>query len=254
MTNVKRGRKPREFDKDEVDEIILSKLDELGGIRKKLNYYGVWKHNEELANDPTKYKRKNGESFNLYGYDFWAGNYGKKDAPKEPYFGKKRIDEIKSNSTVIIAGEEYTPDMQDLKVVVDEWCTKPIELSRRVCKLFQKDRDKISRLENERIKDKKKIEDLEKQLELFERGFASLFLNSSLPYNSLENVMVITKSNDSKVRNDLLNMFNGKSNLNRILSSVKSSPKSPETLENVISILDTQEVRKKRRSKIDEGL
>lgn len=257
MVEKKRGRKPREFDEDEVREIINSMLAELNGNKSKLNYHGVWKHNIELANNPTTYKRENGMSFKLYGYDFGAGSYPDKDSEsgeRIPYFGKKKIDEIKSTSTVIIAGEEFIFNMQDLKTLVEDWYSKPAELSRRLCKLFETDRNKIKHLEDESAQHLKKIHELETRLEMFEKGFSSLFLNSALPYNSLENVMSITKSKDDKVRDDLKNMFSGESNLNRILKGMKSSSTPQEKKENVINILETKDARKKRRDKLDDGL
>lgn len=71
----------REYDIEEVKEIVDLKLKELGGIKNKLTYNSVFQFNKKIANN-DKYKRSNGELFKLYGYDFWYGEYN-----GEPYYG-----------------------------------------------------------------------------------------------------------------------------------------------------------------------
>ena len=75
------ARAKREIDKEEIEEIILLKLEELGGRKSKLTANNVAKFSKEIANN-EKYKRKNGKLFNYYGYDIWAGRYKGQDARK----------------------------------------------------------------------------------------------------------------------------------------------------------------------------
>lgn len=238
-----------EFDEKEVEEIILLKLKELGGIKKKLSYNNVTEFNKKIANN-KEYQRANGELFNLYGYTFWAGNYNGED-----YYGKRKIDEIKNSSNVIIAGEEFNTEVQDIITVVNNFYQKPIILSNKLTKLFEKDRAKIKRLETENEKFKSQIESLNKKIESFEKGFATLFYNSYVGTNSLENVMSMSKPRDNVIHNELKSMFsNDESRLKSVLNIGNSTPKPVETENNIISIETTEEKKKKRRSKYADDL
>lgn len=101
------ARPQTKINKEEVDEIITLKLQELGGMKSKLTYNNVWNFNKKLCKENTK--RKNGEKFNLYGYTFWASEYNNK-----PYYGKKKIDEIKSSNSITLAGECFDIETDDI--------------------------------------------------------------------------------------------------------------------------------------------
>lgn len=240
------ARTKREFDIEEVNEIVNLKLRELGGIKSKLTYNSVFQFNKKIACN-SEYKKSNGELFTLYGYDFWASGYNGED-----YYGRKRIDEIKNNSNVQIVGEEYAPDMQDIITLVNDFHKKPDLLVKKLLRLFSRDKNKVKSLEQENTKLKKQNELLDKRIANFEKGLVTLFYNSSVPHNSLENVMNLTNSQDAIVRDQLLNMFDkNKSRLNSALN-IKESVSSPsvEDKNNIISIGIDEEVRQSRRSRL----
>lgn len=134
------ARAKRTIDKEEVDEIIYLKLKELGGMKKRLTYNSVFTFNKEIANNP-KYKRKNGELFTLYGYDFWASSYNNED-----YYGRQRINEIKNTSNVIVAGKEFIPEVEDIHALVNDYYKKPEVLYKKLAKVFEMDKNKLKNL------------------------------------------------------------------------------------------------------------
>lgn len=243
------ARSKREVDFEEVDEIILLKLKELGGIKRKLTYNSVFQFNKKIAKN-KEYLRANGEFYTLYGYDFWMTGYKGED-----YYGKKRIDEIKKSSNVIVAGEEFNADMQDIITLVDDLHNKPSVLVKRLISVFHRDRSKLKQLEEENKKLAKQNELLNKRIKMFEKGLVSLFYNSSVPNNSLENVMSIKNSKDGAVYNELKNMFNNdESRLKKVLNIGNSTSKVVEVKNNIISIEDTEKAKKRRRSKYEDEL
>ena len=114
--------------------------------------------NKEIANNP-KYKRKNGDLFNLYGYDFWASSYNNED-----YYGRQRINEIKNSSNVVVAGKEFIPEIGDIHALVNEYYKKPEVLYKTLAKVFEMDKNKLKKLEEENKKLKKEKDDLQKAL------------------------------------------------------------------------------------------
>lgn len=202
------ARAKRTIDKEEVDEIIYLKLKELGGMKKRLTYNSVFTFNKEIANNP-KYKRKNGELFTLYGYDFWASSYNNED-----YYGRQRINEIKNTSNVIVAGKEFIPEVEDIHALVNDYYKKL----------------------------KKEKDDLQKALQSFEREFASIFCNSRLADNSLVDVMSMNKSKDYLVYDGLKNMFNDE----KLVELSKTNGINNIDTNNVLSL--KREERRKRRN------
>ncbi len=229
------ARAKRTIDKDEVDEIIYLKLKELGGMKKRLTYNSVFTFNKEIANNP-KYKRKSGELFTLYGYDFWASSYNNED-----YYGRQRINEIKNASNIVVAGKEFMPEVEDIHALVNEYYKKPEVLYKKLAKVFEMDKTKLKNLEEENKKLKKEKDDLQKALQSFEREFASIFCNSRLADNSLVDVISMNKSKDSVVYNSLKNMFKDE----KLEALYKSKETNSIDSNNVVSL--RREERKKRR-------
>ncbi|WP_238900269.1 hypothetical protein [Clostridium sp. YIM B02500] len=196
------ARRKRKIDNQEVKEIINLKLQELNGDKSKLTYNSVYKFNQNISNN-EQYKRNNGEAFNSYGYDFWAGSYKGQD-----YYGKEQIDKLKSEINPIIAGESFELEIQDIIVLVDKYRNNSGLLTKKLIHCFESDRKKISILKNENTKLKNKLKKAQLDLKLFEQGFASMFYNSSLVDNSLIDVISLTKSSDRYVYDELKNMFN----------------------------------------------
>ena len=230
------ARAKRTIDKEEVDEIIYLKLKELGGMKKRLTYNSVFTFNKEIANNP-KYKRKNGDLFNLYGYDFWASSYNNED-----YYGRQRINEIKNSSNVVVAGKEFIPEIGDIHALVNEYYKKPEVLYKKLAKVFEMDKNKLKKLEEENKELKKEKDDLQKALKSFEREFGSIFCNSRLADNSLVDVISMNKSKDSMVYDSLKNMFND----DKIDELRKTNNLNNLEPNNVVSLKGEQ--RKKKRS------
>lgn len=238
------GRAKIEYTEQEVEEIILLKLKELGGIKSRLSYNNVTTFNKKIANN-EEYRRANGELFKLYGWTFW----GTKD--KETgldYYGRAKIDEIKNNSNVIVAGEEFKAEIQDILTLVDSLHNKPDLLAKRLVQVFDRDRSKLRKLETENERLTKQNELLNTRIKLFEKGFVSLFFNSSVPNNSLENVMSLNSSRDGAIFNEMKNMFNGdESRMKSVLNSANPTSKPIESQNNVLNLTDTEDAKKARR-------
>ncbi|MGV3075061.1 hypothetical protein ACEE21_08070 [Clostridium baratii] len=195
------ARQKKTINKEEVDEIIELTIKELGGLKSKLSYNKVWNFNKKLVKD--KIMRANGELFSEYGYTFWASHYKGED-----YYGKAQIDKLKSLDDIVIVGESFSRDTQDLLLLVDKYHSKPDELAKRLVKIFERDRKKIAALQQQNSKMNSEIASLREKQATFEKGFVTLFYNSIYVDNSLTDVMSIKKSCDSYVADELKNMFN----------------------------------------------
>lgn len=209
------ARKKAEVNTEEVDEIINLKLRELGGLKSKLTYNNVWNYNKELVKN--KKTRSNGKPYNLYGYTFWASGYNGED-----YYGKKKIDEVKTAEEIVLVGTSYTKDVQDILLLVDKYKSSPQELSKKLVKIFESDRKKINLLSEQNNKLNDEITKLREEKAKLEEGFATVFYSSINESNSLNDVMSIRKSGDEFVKDSLRTMFNSDENkINQILTSKK---------------------------------
>lgn len=235
------ARAKREVNKDEVEEIIRLKVEELGGLKNKLTNNSVFQFNKKIANNP-EYKRKDGELFRLYGYDFWAGNYKGED-----YYGKKRIDEIKNESNIKVAGEIFIPEVQDVILLVKQYHENPDILLKKLVSIFISDKKKISKLEKENQKLKKDKENLKNNLVDFQTGFASLFCNSHYTSNSLNDVISMKCSNDEFVYNELKNMFKNEDEIFKLANNDNVKSTNYEST----NIIDANTLDK-RRSRINK--
>lgn len=221
------ARKKAEINTKEVDEIIALKLNDLGGLKSKLTYNNVWNFNKSLVKD--KVLNSEGKLFTLYGYTFWASSYDGKD-----YYGKAKIDEIKSSNEIVLAGESFSKEVQDILILVDKYKDKPQELSKKLVKIFESDRKKMDVLSEQNKKLNNEIISLREQKQQLEEGFTTLFYNSIYTDNSLTDVMSISKSGDSHMLESLKTMFNEDENkLNQILSPKKQEAVSKDNLVNL---------------------
>lgn len=209
------ARKKAEVNTEEVDEIINLKLLELGGLKSKLTYNNVWNYNKELVKN--KKTRSNGKPYNLYRYTFWASGYNGED-----YYGKKKIDEVKTAEEIVLVGTSYTKDVQDILLLVDKYKSSPQELSKKLVKIFESDRKKMNLLSEQNNKLNDEITKLREEKAKLEEGFATVFYRSINESNSLKDVMSIGKSGDEFVKDSLRTMFNSDENkINQILTSKK---------------------------------
>lgn len=198
------ARPKLEIDEKEIDEIIHLKLQDLNGVKSKLTYNNVWVFNKKIANN-KQYVRENGSEYNLYGYQFWASSYKGVD-----YLGKRRIDEIKSQDSFILAGKQFTAKMQDLVVLFDKYGSNEKEmciLRDKILRIFEKDRKQIEYLEEELEAAEEKLKNATNRLEKFQNNFLEMFYASQSEYNSLPNVMRLAKSEDEVINQQLREMF-----------------------------------------------
>lgn len=241
------GKPKIKIDHIEIDEIISLKLKTLGGIRKKLTYNSVWIFNKKIANN-KQYIRENGKLFISYGYSIWASGYNAED-----YYGRKRIDEIKRNPNTRVVGEEFSPGVQDIIMLVNDLSSKPEVLSRKLVLMFEKDINKIEILEKTVSSLTNKCKQVSKRMELFEKGFATAFYNSVSDNNSLPNVMCMMKSKDENIRKELTSMFDqDKVRLSQVISKEWESVSDIEAHNSVINM--DLEKKKKRREIYEDDL
>lgn len=215
------ARPKREVNKEEVDEIINLKLEELGGRKNKLSANNLAKFSKKIAKN-KEYTRADGSLYNYYGYDFWAGEYKGVD-----YYGKIRLAEIKNSVDVIVAGKEFIPEVQDIIVLVDKYHKQPELLTKRLCNIFNSDKQKITKLTNEINNLEEENKKLKEQLGDFKRGFATVFLNSNSTENSLEDVLSIQRAKDGYICDELQNMFKG--DLQEFIGTTKENTTKEET-------------------------
>lgn len=195
------ARAKREIDKDEIEEIILLKLEELGGRKSKLTANNVAKFSKEIANN-EKYKRKNGKLFNYYGYDIWAGRYKGQD-----YYGKIKLAEIKNSIDVVAVGKEFIPDIQDIIILVDKNYKEPEKLSKKLISIFESDKKRIDKLSKELDKVKEQNKRLKQNLQDFQEGFLNMFFNSNQTDNSLTDILTVPRAKDGYISQELQDMF-----------------------------------------------
>lgn len=240
-----------DVDKREIDEIIKLRITELEGDVSKLTYNSVWKFNQRISKDKN-YKRYDGKNFTSYGYHTWAGKY------KNEYgYGKVRIDEIKkdamskNNSSVDsnyfelmeMANEEFVSSMNDIILLVSDLHTQPEVLTRRLVKVFKRDKRTIIELEKENKELKEKLAIEEDKNNKLETGVINLFFASSSPNNSMENMINLSKSEDSFSYNELKNMFNSDEERIRKLIKIKEDEKNESLIDIAMKVKKKERIR-----------
>lgn len=194
-------RKKREYDSNEVTEIIELRLKELNGVISKLSYNGVCNLNKKIAKN-SEYKRKNGKLFNLYPYDFWAGKYNGIEN-----YGKKQIDSIKENHQTEYLSGIFDPNLQDVLLAINDLHNNPVKLSYVLTNIFKKDKQKIQSLEKENQLLKTKNKNLKTTLENTQQAIYNIFYNSKSTKNSLINIFELKKSQDGFMKEQISNAF-----------------------------------------------
>ena len=233
------ARAKRTVDKEEVEEIINLKLEELGGRKNKLTANGLAKFSRKIANN-EEYTRSNGSLFNYYGYDFWASDYKGED-----YYGKKRLAEIKNSVEVHVAGKDFLPEVQDIILLVDKYHKEPEILSKKLSKVFESDKKKITKLTDEISQLKEEKDKLKNNLDDFKRGFATLFLNSNSTDNSLNDVLSVPRLRDGNVSAELQNMF--KEEYKEVVDTYKNAAIHTKDEKNNVSDITKLTARRERR-------
>lgn len=201
------ARKKREIDKVEVEEILKMQLREINGVVKKLSYNGTATLNKKIANNP-EFIRENRELFNLYPYDFWGGSYKGEDN-----YGKKRIDEIKSQRDVDFTEQVFEQGVHDIVLAINDLHSNPTKLSKVIINIVEKDRKKIERLEKEKEELMANMIAQKQKIELIEQAIYNIFYNSKSGKNSIQNMLSLTKSDDWFMKSQIENAFVGQENL-----------------------------------------
>ncbi len=244
-----------EIDKKEIEEIIKLRITELDGDASKLTYNSVWKFNERISKDKN-YKRYDGKQFTSYGYHTWAGKY------KNEYgYGKVRIDEIKNDAIskntendlntednhlelIDITNENFTSSMNDIIMLVNDLHNEPQSLTRRLIKLFKRDKRTIAELEKENKELKEKLSKEQDKNNKLEKGVTNLFFASSSPNNSMENMINLSKSEDAFAYNELKNMFNADEERIKKLIKTKQDVKNDKLLEISSKLKKKEKIKK----------
>lgn len=226
------ARKKREIDKVEVEEILKMQLREINGVVKKLSYNGTATLNKKIANNP-EFIRENGELFNLYPYDFWGGSYKGEDN-----YGKKRIDEIKSQRDVDFTEQVFEQGVHDVVLAINDLHSSPTKLSKVIINIVEKDRKKIERLEKEKEELMANMVAQKQKIEMMEQAIYNIFYNSKSGKNSIQNMLSLTKSDDWFMKSQIENAFVGQENLIEELKNGNS------VNDNVIDIKTSKKLKK----------
>lgn len=226
------ARKKREIDKVEVEEILKMQLREINGVVKKLSYNGTATLNKKIANNP-EFIRENGELFNLYPYDFWGGSYKGEDN-----YGKKRIDEIKSQRDVDFTEQVFEQGVHDVVLAINDLHSSPTKLSKVIINIVEKDRKKIERLEKEKEELMANMVAQKQKIEMMEQAIYNIFYNSKSGKNSIQNMLSLTKSDDWFMKSQIENAFVGQENLIEELKNGNS------VNDNVINIKTSKKLKK----------
>ncbi len=236
------ARAKREIDKEEIEEIILLKLEELGGRKSKLTANNVAQFSKKISNN-EEYKRKNGKLFKYYGYDIWAGSYKGQD-----YYGKIKLAEIKNSIDVVAVGKEFIPDLQDIIILVDKNHKDPEKLSKKLVSIFKSDKKKIDKLNKELDKIKEENKRLKQNLQDFQEGFVNMFLNSNQTDNSLADMLTVPRAKDGYISQELQNMF--KDEYDSMVGLAMELANTTNSNSKVISVTKTNPaIEEKRRNR-----
>lgn len=228
-------------DIEEIEEIIELYVKENGGIIQELKFKSISNFNNKIANN-NDYKRKNGELFNLYKYNFWGGSYN-----GEYNYGKKRILEYNSNIEIKVVGEEFSNGTNDILNLVNNLHKKPQELIKCLVKIYDKERTLLEDTKKALEKEQTINKELQEQLKNYENGITNLIIQSQSPNNSLRNMLNLEKSADAICYDELKNMFNNNNERFKELISQQDNTK-----ENVISMDKLNKARRKSLLE-DEG-
>lgn len=185
---------------EEIDEIINLYIESQGGFIPELKFKAISDFNVKIVNN--KYKRKNGELFILYKYNFWGGSY-----KGEYNYGKQRIIELNEKNKVQVVGREFNNEIIDIITLINDLHKKPQELTKHLISIFEKERKKHKEVKKELALAKEINLKLESKINTLENGITNLFFQSNSPNTSLDSMMSLSKSADSVCYDEFKNMF-----------------------------------------------
>lgn len=237
------ARKRREITDDviqEVKEIIDLQLENVNKILKKLSYNGVFQFNKKIA-DNEKFKRKNGEKFNLYPYDFWGGSYKGEDN-----YGKKQIDEYKSKRIEDLDNLVFDTGMQDIILAVNDLHNNPVKLTNVLTRVYKKDKERIQELEEKVKLYEIQFKEQQNRIKTLETVFTNLFYNSRSSRNSLPNFFDLKKSEDWFAAEQMINAFGS-------MDRIKEMFIKEDKEDNDVNVVDISKTSKNRRSRLEKA-
>lgn len=199
--SVKVGRKRIEITddiKEEVDEIIELKIQEIDGAVAKLTSNGVWQFNKKIAQNP-EVLRKNGKLFSYYSSDFWSAKYKGNDN-----YGKSRIQYYKNKSSnKVIFDGSFNPGIKDIVLAVQNLHSKPERLIRVLQGMYLEKVNEIETLRKERDGYKEEYNKQKELNKMMQGAVYNLFFASSDARTSLRNVMDLERVKDKFIVNEL---------------------------------------------------
>lgn len=250
--------KPKlEYSEDEINEILdlfKNKTKKEGKVLTEYKSKTISNFNEELVKDNVK--RKNGEPFNHYKYNFWAGKHR---GTGEYNYGKKVI--LQRNEELRLQAERDPEEveMQDIINIVNRNIKNPNKMTSLLCHYVKKQKDKIATILGENIKLTDENKNLKSKIALLEDTYTNIFFNSQIPNNSLNDMLSISKSHDAFISEELENMFEDGLSRFKALANLDYSSVSTEgstqhnTLQSVISINEKKREMQREKELEDEG-
>ena len=143
-----------------------------------------------------------------------------------------------------ITNENFTSSMNDIIMLVNDLHNEPQSLTRRLIKLFKRDKRTIAELEKENKELKEKLSKEQDKNNKLEKGVTNLFFASSSPNNSMENMINLSKSEDAFAYNELKNMFNADEERIKKLIKTKQDVKNDKLLEISSKLKKKEKIKK----------
>lgn len=200
--------------KDEVEEIIQLKIQDLDGFNNKLTFYNVYQFNKKIANNPN-YLNSKGKVFNQYSSDFWSVKYKNTDN-----YGRARIlyhKEKKFDTNNVFNGE-FNPDIKDIILAVQELHKKPERLIKCLERIYTEDKNTIQTLQSTNDELRDLVEKQNTLIKNMEQAMYNIFFASTDSRNSLKDVLSLKKSKDWFVKDELEGLVGSRSDFLKLLS------------------------------------
>ncbi|CEP83698.1 Uncharacterised protein [[Clostridium] sordellii] len=136
-------------------------------------------------------------------------------------------------------------------LIIEKNHKNPAKLTKLLCKLFYKYDKRQNNLIKENLKLTKENNDLKIKNQALEDGITRILFDSQNPNNSLNNMLLLEKSQDVFIMEELKNMFDNDLTTLEKLSSLTNLKNSNSSLGNLISL--SEEKRKlDKKSKLEE--
>ena len=250
--------KPRlQYNTEEIDEILdlyAKSIKKSGKLLTEFKSKTISKFNEKLVNDRTK--RRNGEIFNLYRYNFWAG---KNRSTGEYNYGKKII--IQRNEELLnkLTKANTMVEMQDVINIINRNIKTPNKMTELLCIYLKKEKDKVSTLINENIELTNQVRNLKSKNQMLTDIYTNLFFNSQNPNNSLYDMLSLKKMNDKFICEELEHMYDDGLERFKILANLDFNQPTTYTkdttyyLQNLVNLEEEKRKLQKIKDLEDEG-